>query len=78
MPKKSVLDKLREVNKLGYEAGYHNGMTLKQMRKKFTQAFIAKELNVSERTVGRWLRGETKPSRGQLVRIGKFLNKYYL
>ena len=71
MSKTTVLERLRELNRLGYEDEY-------TYSKKFTLARIAKELRVSERTVGRWLRGESKPRKGQLIKIGKMLNRYYL
>lgn len=70
--KQSVVDRLRECSKRNY-AFYYSGI-LDPVR--FTQEYIARELGVSERTVRRWIKGESKPRRGNLIKIGKLINRF--
>jgi len=78
--KKSPIERLREVNqrkRYYVEDGFNEGYNLKY-QKLFTQEYIAEELGVSIRTVGRWLRGESKPRKGQLIKIDKMLKDHYM
>ena len=46
--------------------------------KKLTYAFFAEKLGVNEKTVKRWIKGETKPSRAKAIKIGHFLSRFNL